>query len=93
MTGFWLLCAVGAAIIIFAGKQRIDGLEDDFVNASSIRNGVANGWYSATLVMVDNIYAVRLTGKKKDGETYTDIYRVSPEDWNALKNEGYDVKI
>lgn len=92
MTGFWLLCAVGAAIIIFAGKQRIEGLEDDIILASSVRKGVQNGWYSATLVMVGDIHAIRLTGKTKDGETYTDVYRVSPEDWNALASEGYQIE-
>ena len=67
------------------------GMEDDPVSIENIRRGVANGWYTCVLTRVNNIPAVRLSGRATDGKTYTEVFAVTEEDWNSLKNEGYKV--
>ena len=72
-------------------NKSVYGMEDDPISAEDIRKGVQNGWYTCTLIIVDGIPAVRLYGKTVKGEPYYGLYRVSEEDWNTLKNEGYKV--
>ena len=67
------------------------GMEDNPVSIENIRSGVANGWYTCVLTRVNNIPAVRLSRRTTDGKIYTDVFTVTKEDWNALKNEGYKV--
>jgi hypothetical protein len=90
---FLIGLAVVGVLICAAQKQRaIDGMEDTPVAASQIRRGVKNGWYTCTLLVVQDTPAVRLSGKTADGKDYSDIYPVTPEDWSALKAEGYKVE-
>lgn len=72
--------------------ESVNGMEDDPVSIENIRRGVANGWYTCVLTRVDNIPAVRLSGRTADGKTYTDVFAVTEEDWQALKKEGYEEK-
>lgn len=73
-----------------ASKQRtVTGMEDDPVSIENIRKCVQNGWYTCVLTRVNNIPAVRLSGRKADGKTYTDVFAVTEEDWQTLKKEGY----
>ena len=69
----------------------VDGMEDTPVSIDNIRKGVANGWYTAVLTTVDGAPAVRLSGKTATGKDFTDVYPILPEDWQTLKNEGYQV--
>ena len=85
---------VAAALIVAAAKpisKDVAGMEDTPVSIDNIRKGVANGWYTAVLTTVDGIPAVRLTGRTADGNTYSDVYLIAAEDWQTLKNEGYEV--
>lgn len=67
-------------------------MEDDPISIENIRRGVTNGWYTCVLTRVDNIPAVRLSGRTADGKIYTDVFAVTEEDWQTLKKEGYAEK-
>ena len=80
--------------LMAATKNRdasVYGMEDDPVSIENIRSGVANRWYTCVLTRVNNIPAVRLSGRTTDGKIYTDVFTVTEEDWQTLKNEGYKV--
>lgn len=76
-------------LLIASRNRSVDGMEDDPVSIENIRRGVANGWYTCVLTRVNNIPAVRLSGRTADGKTYTDVFAVTEEDWQTLKKEGY----
>ena len=88
---FGLLVLGGFAIAASAKRNSVDGMEDTPVSIENIRKGVARGWYSATLCRVDGMPAVRLVGRTTDIEPYTDVFPITEEDWQTLKNEGYSV--
>lgn len=96
MEGIVIIGAVTALLLFcIAAKpaDKLNGMEDTPVSIDNIRRGVQNGWYTCTLVMVDGVPAVHLTGKTADGKTYSDVYPVTKEDWETLKNEGYPVQL
>ena len=88
LTAFALFC-----IAAKPSQAAAYGMEDTPVSIDNIRKGVERGWYSCVLVLVDGIPAVHLTGKTADGKTYSDVYPVTKEDWETLRNEGYEVKL
>ena len=82
-------------LLIMASKHRnedVAGMEDIPVSADNIRKGVQRGWYSATLVRVNGVSAVRLSGRNADGMPYSDVFPISEADWQTLKTEGYAVE-
>ena len=86
------LLVLGGLFIAAAPKHNsVDGMEDTPVSIDNIRKGVARGWYSATLCRVDGVPAVRLTGEV-GGKPYSDVFPITEEDWQTLKNEGYSVQ-
>lgn len=87
--GTVVLLAIAAALMA-AKKSSISGMQDAPVTLENIRRGVKNGWYTAVLTKVDGQYAVRLSGKTQDGNTYTDVYPVSKENYYTLLNDGLD---
>ena len=93
MNGVVAIVAFGALalLLVKAGKSdaAASGLEDAPISAANIRMGVQNGFYTCTLLRVDHIPAVRLSGRLKNGKVFTDVYRVSEDDWQALKKEGF----
>ena len=95
MDGIICIGVLVAAVLIAAAAKPISkdvaGMEDTPVSIDNIRKGVQRGWYSAVLVIVDGIPAVRLSGRTADGNTYSDIYPITAEDWQTLQNEGYEV--
>ena len=96
MNGAWIISflIVGGLLIRKFGKPSdVRGMEDDPVSIDNIRRGVTNGWYSCTLIRANEQPAVRLSGKMTNGKIYTDVFRVSEKDWQALKNEGYPVEL
>ena len=94
MDGYVLigLIALLAAVAVGSRPKAVDGLEDDPVDAEKIRMGVARGWYECKLIQINGIPAVELSGRTADGAYYKDKFRVTEDDWNALKNEGYPVE-
>ena len=95
MEGIIFIGILAAAVLITAAAKPISkdvaGMEDTPVLIDNIRKGVQRGWYSAVLVMVDGIPAVRLSGRTADGNIYSDTYPITAADWQALKDEGYEV--
>ena len=78
-----------SGLLMAARNRSVDGMEDDPVSIENIRRGVANGWYTCVLTRVNNIPAVRLSGRTADGKNYMDVFAVTEEDWKTLKKEGY----
>lgn len=91
MSSIIILSLIAAGVWILSGSSSVRGMEDTPVSIENIRRGVKNGWYTCTLLVVDGVPAVRLTGKKADGKSYTGVYPISAEDWQQLKSEGYHV--
>ena len=83
----------GFAMATLSKPRTTDGMEDTPISIDNIRRGVANGWYTCTLMIADGRPAVHLTGKTADGKTYSDIYPVTQADWDTLKAEGYKVEL
>ena len=84
----------GMAFVASAGRHSqaaTEGIDDDPIDADRIRQGVQEGWYIAHLTHVDNIPAVRLTGKLANGKDFADVYRIKESDYVALEKEGYPV--
>lgn len=82
-------------LLIMASRHRnedVAGMEDIPVSIDNIRKGVQRGWYTATLVRVNGVPAVRLSGRSADGMHYSDVFPVSEADWQQLKTEGYAVE-
>ena len=85
---------VAAALIAAAAKpvsKDLAGMEDTPVSIDNIRRGVVKGWYTCTLMVVDGIPAVRLSGRTADGKNYSDVYPITAADWQTLQKEGYEV--
>ena len=94
----WIITGIFAAMALaaLAGRKSqaaLTGMEDMPVSIDNIRRGVANGWYTCTLVVVDGIPAVHLSGRTADGKPYSDVYPITKEDWNTLQAEGYKVEL
>ena len=83
------ILVLGGFLMAASRNRSVDGMEDDPVSIENIRRGVANGWYTCVLTRVNGIPAVRLSGRTADGNTYTDVFAVTEEDWQTLKKEGY----
>ena len=80
------------AFVAVANKPKeseILGMEDKPVLIDNIRKGVARGWYTAALTRIDGKPAIRLTGNNTNGGTYTDVFRISQDDFDTLQAEGY----
>lgn len=96
MDGIIAIAIISAvAIAVIAGRsnqQGLEGIEDDLVSAENIRMGVSRGWYTATLLYINGVPCVRVTGKATDESNVTDVFRISQEDFDSLKNEGYPVE-
>lgn len=54
----------------------------------NLKRGIANGWYTAELTMVNGQQAVRLSGKLTNGKQYTDVYPVTIEVAQELRKMG-----
>ena len=87
------ILVLGGLLIRKIGEPSdVRGMQDNPVSIENIRRGVQNGWYSCTLITANGLPAVRLSGYTRDGKLFTDVYPVTQEDWQTLKNEGYKVE-
>lgn len=88
------LTAIGLALgAVFAwkllSKQKSVGKMSDLApTLENLKRGIANGWYTAQLTMVNGQQAVRLSGKLTNGQKYSDVYPVTPEVAAELKQMG-----
>ena len=96
MDGLVIISALllgGFALAAFSKPRTMDGMEDTPVSIDNIRRGVANGWYTCTLVVVDGKPAVHLSGRTSDGKQYSDVYPITQADWDTLRAEGDEVEL
>lgn len=85
-----VVCAIG--LLLIANKQRgVGKMSDPEVALDNLKRGIANGWYTAQLTMVDGKQAVRLSGKLTDGTYYQDVYPISAEVAKELRMIGVKV--
>lgn len=66
----------------------VSGMTDAAPTLENLKRGIANGWYTAELTMVNGQQAVRLSGKLTNGKQYTDVYPVTPEVAHELRKMG-----
>lgn len=80
---------VAIGLIAIANKQRgVGKMDDPAVALDNLKRGIANGWYTAELTMVNGQQAVRLSGKLTNGKQYSDVYPITPEVAAELKQMG-----
>ena len=83
------LVAVTIGLIYMANQQSAVGAMDDIPpTLDNLKRGIANGWYTAQLTMVNGQQAVRLSGKLTDGREYSDVYPITVEVANELRAMG-----
>lgn len=81
--------AVAIGLLFIANKQNgVGKMDDPAVALDNLKRGIANGWYTAQLTMVNGQQAVRLSGKLTNGKPYSDVYPITPEVAAELKQMG-----
>lgn len=86
-----ILTSVVVAIGLLAianKKQGVGKMSDPEVALDNLKRGIANGWYTAQLTMVNGKQAVRLSGKLINGKQYSDVYPITAEVAAELKQMG-----
>jgi hypothetical protein len=66
----------------------VSGMTDAAPALDNLKRGIANGWYTAELTVVNGQQAVRLSGKLTNGKQYSDVYPVTPEVAQELRKMG-----
>ena len=80
---------VAIGLVLIANKQgKVSGMLDAAPALENLKRGIANGWYTAELTMVNGQQAVRLSGKLTNGKQYSDVYPVTPEVAQELRKMG-----
>lgn len=83
---------VAIGLVLIANKQsKVSGMDDAAPTLENLKRGIANGWYTAQLTMVNGQQAVRLSGKLTNGKPYSDVYPVTPQVAEELKQMGVPV--
>lgn len=68
--------------------DNVSGMTDAAPALENLKRGIANGWYTAELTMVNGQQAVRLSGKLTNGKQYSDVYPVTTEVAQELRKMG-----
>lgn len=68
--------------------EHVNGMTDAAPALENLKRGIANGWYTAELTMVNGQQAVRLSGKLTNGKLYSDVYPVTAEVAQELRKMG-----
>lgn len=85
-----VVCAIG--LLLIANKQSgVGSMSDAPVALDNLKRGIANGWYKAAITSVNGKLAVKLSGKLIDGKFYEDVYPITPEVADQLKQMGVPV--
>lgn len=80
---------VAIGLVLIANKQsKVSGMMDAAPTLENLKRGIANGWYTAELTMVNGQQAVRLSGKLTNGKQYSDVYPVTAEVAQELRKMG-----
>lgn len=83
--------ALAAAVtwkLVHKRSQKVGAMTDPMPTLDNLKRGIANGWYTAQLTMVNGQQAVRLSGKLTDGREYSDVYPITVEVANELRAMG-----
>ena len=63
---------VAIGLVLIANKQsKVSGMTDASPALENLKRGIANGWYTAELTVVNGQQAVRLSGKLTNGKQYS----------------------
>lgn len=82
-----VIVAIGL-VLIANNQSKVSGMTDAAPALENLKRGIANGWYTAELTMVNGQQAVRLSGKLTNGKQYSDVYPVTPEVAQELRKMG-----
>lgn len=96
--GLVILGALAVAALVAAAKCRKaqtddPDIEDGYVSADNIREGVQNGWYNAVLVRRDGQPFVRVTGNNVNGEYVDELFHITQEDFDELQADGFLIEL
>ena len=82
--------ALGAAFVwkLLSKQKSVGKMSDPAPTLENLKRGIANGWYTAQLTMVDGKQAVRLSGKLINGKQFSDVYPITTEVATELKQMG-----
>ena len=82
--------ALGAALAwkLLSKQKSVGKMSDIAPTLENLKRGIANGWYTAQLTMVNGQQAVRLSGKLINGKHFSDVYPITPEVAAELKRMG-----
>ena len=98
MNGSWIIFGALVAAVTYAVassrcKNTDPDMEDGYVSAESIREGVRNGWYNAVLVRRNNEPFVRITGNNVNGEQVDELFHITQDDFDALHEDGFLIEL
>lgn len=82
------LAAVITWKLLHKRSQQVGAMSDQTPTLDNLKRGIANGWYTAQLTMVNGKQAVRLSGKLTNGKQYSDVYPITPEVAAELRKMG-----
>lgn len=86
--------SLAAAIIwklLHKRSQMVGTMADPAPSMENLKRGIANGWYKAVITSVSGKLAVKLSGKLTDGKFYEDVYPITPDVADQLKQMGVPV--
>lgn len=75
-----LALSIGVATawkILRKRSQKIGAMSDAMPTLDNLKRGIANGWYTARLTIVDGQQAVELSGKLIDGKPFQDVHPIT----------------
>lgn len=82
------LAAAVAWKLLKKRSEKIGAMTDPMPTLDNLKRGIANGWYTARLTIVDGQQAVKLSGKLTNGQFFADVYPISPDIANELRKIG-----
>lgn len=91
ITAFGLALAAAIVWKLLDKREQVGLITDPAPSLENLKRGIANGWYTAQLTSVDGKLAVRLSGKRTDGKLYSDVYPITPEVAEQLKQMGVPI--
>ena len=82
------ISAIVGLLILTKKNRGVGKMTDPEVSIDNLKRGITNGWYQAQLTYVDNKPAVKLSGKLTNGKMFLDVYPISPDVYDELKQMG-----
>lgn len=93
ITAIGLSLAVAIAWKLLSKKKSgVGAMSDQAPTLDNLKRGIANGWYTARLTIVDGQQAVELSGKLTNGQLYSDVYPITSAVAKELQQMGVKTK-